>query len=433
MVTLTPSPLPGGWAWPGEAAAAAWLAQQGLGAGDRVLLGPDRTPAAAIAIAAALRLGLTVELAPCRLAPAALAELARAPRAARVVAAPGHPLALAPGVRPLPATWPPELPPAAAPWRGRLVLHTSGTSGRPRRVRLDAAHIAAALAAHCQALALGPHDGWSSPLPLDHIGGVMTALRSLASGCALRLEPAPSADATGWSGVPTQLFRLLEAGLPPPPRLRMALIGGGPLDAALAARARAAGWPVAESYAMSEMCGTVAIDGALLPGVQARLDEDGRVLLAGPMRCAGYEDESGALIPADAWHRSDDFGCWQEGRLRILGRVSERIVSGGEKIGAPAVEAALRGHPAIADAAVFGLPDPEWGERVAALLVCRQPLAIAELEAWLAERLPRHHRPRAWRSLAALPRSELGKLLRAQLPSLWPQAREAVAGRLLPA
>ncbi|MCS6969593.1 MAG: AMP-binding protein [Planctomycetes bacterium] len=408
---MTPLRLSGHWQWDGEYAALSWLREQGADHGRRLLLGVDHTPASAVLVSAALRLGLVVIVAPRRATRDELQRTIAALRPALLVSASAHPLAQCAEMQLAPAHWPGSSAAVGEAWQGSLLVCTSGTTGAPRWVRLDAPQIRAALAAQCAALQLSSDDCWSCPLPLDHIAGLMTALRGLVSGCRVELEPTPSAEATGWSAVPTQLYRVLENGLRPPPHLRLALIGGGPLDPSLAARARAAGWPIAESYGMSEMGGTVAIDGRPLPGIEVRIADDGRIALRGPMCFAGYEDPEGFRL-RDGWHVTDDLGSWNAGRLQILGRVSERIITGGEKVDPGEVEAVLRAHPAVAEVCVVGVPDPAWGETVAAALVVRRGAALADIEAYARLHLAGHKRPRRWRLVAELPRNALGKVLR---------------------
>lgn len=404
------------WAWPGEAAACAWLRSLGLRAGERVALGGLNREATMTVLAAALRLGLVVIPLNRRLAVEELRLLhARAaPRLTLADAA--HPLAAAVACVPLPATW--DIAQGdGGPLTGSLVLFTSGTTATPRAVRLGAAAIRAALDAHVAALALTTDDDWSLPLPLDHVGGIMGSLRALVCGCAVTVEAAPGPDATGASLVPTMLARLVAAGTPPPRSLRTALIGGGPLDAELAAAAGRLGWPVVETYGLTEMGSMVTLDGHAVPGAQVRL-LDGRVLVAGPMRCDGYETDDG-LIPAAAWHETGDLGELRDDRLRILGRQAELIVSGGENVSACEVEAVLAAHPSLVEACVVGLPDAQWGELVAAAVVVRDGLDPAVLDSWLQSRLAGYKRPRRWLMVEALPRTSLGKVQRHRVRAMF--------------
>lgn len=414
----------GGWPWslPGEGGALDWLRGLGLRPGERVALAGLNRPGTAQALGAALRLGLTVVLLNRRLAADELRRQLAAAAVRRLLADAEHPAAALADADALPAGF--GAATAAGPCRGALVLFTSGTTGAPKAARLGAAAVRAAVAAHVEALRLSPADRWWLPLPLDHVGGAMGVLRCLAAGCGLILPPrfdagADLAGATGASVVPTMLARLCERGRPWPAGLRMLLTGGGPLPPALAARSAALGLAPAETYGLTEMGSMAALDGLPVPGARVRADA-GRILVAGPMRFDGYEAGGVLAEPAAAWHATGDLGeIAADGRLRIAGRVAELIVSGGENVAAPEVEAALEAHPAVAEAGVVGLPDPEWGEVVAAAVVARGALDAAELEAHLAARLAGFKRPRRWLLVPALPRTHTGKLRRAALRELF--------------
>jgi O-succinylbenzoic acid--CoA ligase len=406
---VTPLRCGSGWAWPGEAGAADWLASLGLRPGDRVACGWLNRPAILPLLAAGLRLGLTLVPLNRRLAVSELRALYARAASRLAIADADHPLAESTTCTAIPPDFA-GLPADAAPLRGSLVLFTSGTTGAPKAARLGPACLDAALAAHVAALELRPDDRWSLPLPLDHVGGIMAVLRALRCGCSVDLEAAPGPDATGTSIVPTQLLRLVEAGVAPPTRLRVALTGGGPLSRELKERARTAGWPVRETYGLTEMGSMATLDGVALPGVRLRV-VDGRIEVGGAMRFDGYE-RNGVLEPADTWHATGDLGDLHDGRLRLVGRAAELIVSGGENVAAPEVEAILAQHPAIGEACVVGVPDATWGEAVAAAVVARQPITVAELDAWIGPRLAGFKRPRRWLLVAALPRTALGKVQR---------------------
>ncbi len=406
---MTPLRCGAGWAWPGEAGATDWLRSLGLRPGDRVACGWLNRPAILPLLAAGLRLGLTLVPLNRRLAIDELRALHTRAAVRLTIADADHPLAAATACTAIPQDFA-GIPTHAAPLHGSLVLFTSGTTGAPKAARLGPACIDTALAAHVAALELRPDDCWSLPLPLDHVGGIMAALRALSCGCSVALETTPGPDATGTSLVPTQLLRLVEAGVAPPARLRIALTGGGPLSPELAARARTDGWPVRETYGLTEMGSMATLDGVALPGVRLRIS-DGRIEVGGAMRFDGYERD-GMLEPADEWHATGDLGELRDGRLRVLGRAAELIVSGGENVAAPEVEAVLAQHPAISEACVVGLPDATWGESVAAAVVARQPITPAELDAWISPRLAGFKRPRRWLLIDALPRTALGKVQR---------------------
>ncbi|HET8953520.1 MAG TPA: AMP-binding protein [Solirubrobacteraceae bacterium] len=288
-----------------------------------------------------------------------------------------------------------------------LVVHTSGTTGAPRPVELSFGNVQANALGSAVALGLDPDERWLCPLPLSHVGGLMVLLRSVIYGTRAVIggaERATGDDITVVSLVPTQLRRLLGAGARPGARLRVVLLGGAAATPDLLEEARAAGWPVRATYGLTQACSQVAVDGRPLPGLAVTLAEDGEVLVEGPTVAGG-----GVLHTGDLGRVAAD------GRLEIVGRKSDTIVTGGENVAPAEVEAALLAHPAVADAGVFGRPDPEWGEAVTASVVLRAPADPQELREWVAGRLARFKVPKAIEVAHALPRNASGKLLRREL------------------
>jgi O-succinylbenzoic acid--CoA ligase len=206
--------------------------------------------------------------------------------------------------------------------------------------------------------------------------------------------------------VPTQLARLLDAGFEDPPALRWVLLGGAPAPPALLERAAAAGVPVAETYGMTETASQIVTLGRPLPFASVELAEDGEIVVAGPTVAGG-----GPL-------RTGDLGAWTaDGRLRVTGRKADTIVTGGENVAPQEVESILAAHPAVADAAVVGRPDPEWGEALVALLVPRDGDLPSEddLRAFCRARLAAFKVPKHFEAVGSLPRNPAGKLTRKDL------------------
>ncbi len=256
-------------------------------------------------------------------------------------------------------------------------MHTSGTTGVPRAVELTRGNILANALGCAVALGHDRRERWLCPLPLSHVGGLMVLLRSAIYGTTAVLGPADRDDVTIASLVPTQLARLIDR--PPPPSLRVVMLGGAPADPALLERARDAGWPVAPTYGLTQACSAVTVaevgdtetSGRPIPGVNVSIAPDGEIVVDGPTT-------AGVL-------RTGDLGRLDErGRLIVLGRKVDTIVSGGENVMPSEVEAALLAHPAVAEAGVFGRPDAEWGEAVTARVVLRAPAEAAELRAFAA-------------------------------------------------
>jgi len=310
-----------------------------------------------------------------------------------------------------------------------LVVHTSGTGGVPKLVQFDRPAIDAAVASSTLALEASPHDRWLCCLPLAHVGGLLVLLRSVLLGAPVTVHPrfdpravAAEADSAFVSLVPTMVVRLLDAGADLS-RFRAILVGGAAVPAWLADRARAEGANVIETYGLTESCGGVVYDGRPLPGTEVRIDGDGGIQLRGPTVMRGYLDDPEATARAftdGGWLRAEDAGWIDgQGRLRVAGRLDDLINTGGEKVWPAEVEAVLHDHPGIADVAIVGRPDPEWGQRVVAYLVPADPTAPPSLEALrdhVAQSLPRHMAPRQLILVPeGLPRTASGKVRRAAL------------------
>jgi O-succinylbenzoic acid--CoA ligase len=304
------------------------------------------------------------------------------------------------------------------------LMFTSGTTAGPKPVELSYENWRWNAIGSALALGLDPAERWLCPMPLAHVGGLSIQLRSAIYGTGVllheRFDTERALDAltdaaarvTLVSLVPTMLSRLLDAGLREPPTLRRVLLGGGPIHPALLARAREAGVPVSPSFGMTETCSQIATDGFALFGAELRIAVDGELLVRGGSVATGS-------LYADGWLHTGDLGALDgDGRLTIVGRKSDTVVTGGENVAPAEIEAALIEHPAIADAAVFGRPDPEWGEVVIAQVVLRErtkPPTPEALTAHCADRLASFKVPKRFEVVPSVPRGVTGKLLRREL------------------
>ncbi|HWB66797.1 MAG TPA: AMP-binding protein [Mycobacteriales bacterium] len=304
---------------------------------------------------------------------------------------------------------------AVAPGTG-VVIATSGSTGEAKGVVLTRAALAASARATHDRIGAEPGDRWLSCLPWHHIAGLQVLLRSRLLGLPMvvherfDVERFAAADATLVSLVPTQLARLLDAGVDWS-RFRVVLVGGAAAAPALIDRARAAGVPVVTTYGMSETCGGCVYDGRPLDGVEVDVDADGRIRLRGPMLASGYRGRPDLTAAAfsDGWFRTDDLGRIDDGRLEVLGRADDVVVTGGEKVAPGAVTAVLAGHPGIADVAVAGVPDAEWGQRLVAVVVATAPLELAGIRDWCRDRLPKAAVPQGLVVVDAIPQLPSGK------------------------
>jgi len=306
-----------------------------------------------------------------------------------------------------------------------LIVHTSGTGGRPRLAAFSRGALLAAVRASATELGASADGRWLCCLPVAHIGGMLVLLRGVLLGAPITVHArfdveavAAEPDLAYVSLVPTMLARLLDAGVDVA-RFATILVGGAALPPTLRARAEAAGARPVHTYGLTESCGGVVYEGRPLPEVGVRLDRGGLIELGGPTLMRGYHRDPAATrraFTADGWLRTGDVGELDpHGRLRVLGRSDTVITTGGEKVWPDEVEAALRDHPAVAEVLVSGRADPEWGERVVAYVVARdgrEPPTLSELRGFASERLARHKAPRELVLVAELPRTGSGKVRR---------------------
>ncbi|HEY6277937.1 MAG TPA: AMP-binding protein [Streptosporangiaceae bacterium] len=323
-----------------------------------------------------------------------------------------------------------RLPAAPVPPGVAVVIATSGSTGEPKGVQLTAAALLHSARASLDRLAARPGERWLCPLPVSHIAGLGVLVRSLVSGTdpvvTGRLGDDADLAALGCahaSLVPAQLRRLLAAGADLT-AVRTILLGGAAVPPGLLAAARAAGARVVTSYGMSETCGGCVYDGFPLADVSVRAGDGGRIEVTGPVLFAGYRGQPAltAAALADGWFVTSDVGTVDPGgRLSVHGRADEMINTGGEKVAPGPVAAALEESPAVREAAVIGVPDPRWGERVTAIVVPADPAdppALPDLRDLVAERLPRHAAPQALLLVAEIPVLASGKTDRAALRRL---------------
>jgi o-succinylbenzoate---CoA ligase len=308
-----------------------------------------------------------------------------------------------------------------------LVMATSGTAGAPRAVELPRSAVEAAVLGSGLAIGDGPDARWLCCLPVAHVGGMLVLLRGVLTGAPVEVhgafdpEAVAAADADHVSLVPTMLHRLLATGVDLS-RFRTILVGGAGLDDATVRAARRRGARVVATYGLTETCGGIAYDGRLFEGSQARIGADDEVQLAGPTLMGGYRGDppsTAAAFTSDGWLRTGDAGELDEaGRLSVHGRMDDCILTGAEKVWPQEVEAAIREHPKVAELAVAGRADPEWGQHVVAFVVpvaLDDPPTLEELRDHAAERMARFKMPRELVLLPALPRTPSGKVRRYEL------------------
>jgi o-succinylbenzoate---CoA ligase len=295
-----------------------------------------------------------------------------------------------------------------------LVVATSGSAGEPKAAELTHEALRAAVRLSAERLGIDAGDGWLCCLPVAHMGGMLVLLRSLILGADVEVQAhfdPVSLDrvrASCTSVVPTMVARIHSAGVELS-RFKVVLVGGASLSSDLRSK------PIVTTYGMTESCGGVVYDGRALDGVGVRIADDAEIQLSGPILMRGYRLSSSQPFTDDGWLRTNDAGVISDGVLAILGRLDEVIVTGGEKVWPQEVESALREHPSVAEVAVVGRTEPEWGTAVTALVVPADPAeapSIETLRAFCAERIAKFKAPRALELRKSLPHTASGKIKR---------------------
>ena len=309
---------------------------------------------------------------------------------------------------------------AGVPEDTAVVIATSGSTGEPKGVQLSAAALLHSARASLARIGARPGERWLCPLPTSHISGLGVLVRSLVSGTQPLVTSGLSPDGLGGLGcahvslVPTQLRRLLAARADLA-AFRTILLGGAAAGGGLLTQARAAGARVMTTYGMSETCGGCVYDGVPLADVSVRAGDDGRIRIAGPVIFSGYRGRPDltAQALADGWFVTSDVGSvGGDGRLIVRGRADEMINTGGEKVAPAEVTAVLETHPGIREAAVFGTPDPDWGQRVTAAVVPADPAApppVADLRELARRHLPAYAAPKSVIVVPEIPLLASGK------------------------
>lgn len=343
----------------------------------------------------------------------------------------------------------PVLQRAPRPAPAGIALFTSGTRGTPRAVLLKEEVFRAHARAAAKTLRLGPEDRWLATISFAHVGGLAMMLRCEELGSTLILPAAGPLDGaslddivrrdevTHLSLVPTQLYRWLGARgkMPPPAALKAVLVGGAPTTPSLLSRAREAGIPVRLTYGMTEAYSQVATaddetpEGSVghpLEGVEVRIREPagedaiGEIDVRSPYLFDRYvRDPSGPSgSRAGEWFATGDLGRVDgDGNLWIVGRLGDRINTGGLKVDPAEVDAAISALPGVRETCTIGVPDPEWGEVIASAVVLEggSHVSLEDIGAHARRHLPPYKVPKRFLLLADLPRNASGKVVRAEL------------------
>lgn len=315
-----------------------------------------------------------------------------------------------------------------------LVVATSGTTGVPKGAMLSASALRASIGATHDRI--GGPGRWLLALPAHHIAGLQVLLRSIVAGhtpsvidvhygfdvraftvevAKLAAEPAPLYT----SLVPGQLIKALDddSATDALRAFHAILVGGAALPSSVHEKAHALGVRIVRTYGMSETCGGCVYDGIPLQGVRVRID-GGRIVLGGPMLASGYRNFPGhPAFAEDGWFRTDDAGAFTDGALSVHGRLDEAVSTGGLTVVPQIVEAALARLSGVKECAVFGIPDPRLGERVAAAIVTEpgREVTLEDARRTVSEQLGATAAPREVFLVRELPLLTSGKVDRAAL------------------
>lgn len=352
-----------------------------------------------------------------------------------------------------------------------VVLFTAGTTSFPKGASLSHRSLVSNLQTLLTVSGKLPHQLPDDPrasvtlvgLPLFHIGAIQLILVPMMTGSQIVflegrfdasavLEQMSRRGVTMFSGVPTMMERLLASPALQTcdvSSLRTVVLGGAPVEERLLARIRAA-FPgthrgVGQTYGLTEAGGVVSTgvgsklgehpgsSGKLAPVVEARIEEpdedgNGRIVIRSPAAMDGYIGAQGAQpIDEDGWLDTGDIGHLDSDQyLYITGRAKDVIIRGGENIAAARVEAVLTSHPLVAEASVVALPDPEWGQIVAAAIRLNgcENLDLDSLQAFAGERLASFAVPTLWWIRDdPLPTNDAGKILKTQIVHDWPRGK----------
>jgi O-succinylbenzoic acid--CoA ligase len=319
-----------------------------------------------------------------------------------------------------------------------VIVPTSGSTGAPKAVLLSAAAIESAVtAAHAR---LGGAGSWVCALPTHHVAGLMTLARGIIGGSGVRFCRADLADLPApasrcyLSVVPAQLHRALadQALLGRLRRYQAILVGGQATPPSLLDAAAKAGLRLVTTYGMSETCGGCVYDQLPLEKVSVQIEaERGRIVLSGPMAFLGYrlQPEWTQEVLRGQSVRTPDRGEWDQGRLRVLGRLDDVVVSGGVNVDLAEVQRRcdeLWGVGEDQRVLVFDVPDQRWGSKIVA--VTRSGLNYPELRGALARFLGPAAIPKQLRPLVGAHGAPPGKINRTALRMAWADAMEGDDG-----
>lgn len=393
------------------------LRHHGLGPGDLIGVGPRNDAVSVARLFAIPRTGAASLIVDARLTPAEIADrLGEAGAAAAFDGLAGLP---DPGDG---ATRDQSVVIGAD--RDHSVLFTSGSTGRPKAVRLTWGNLEASAAASAAVLEHAPSERWYAALPLFHVGGLSILIRSAREQSSVYLErsfdPRRAArllidgHATLGSLVAPMLRQILDVEAGPFRGVKALLMGGAPSPLELLVEATDAGLGVLPTYGMTETASQIAtrplsdalrpgLTAVAIPGAELRIGADGVIEVDGPMVSPGYLGEP----DREGWFRTSDVGTLVDGRLSVLGRADDVIISGGENIHPAEVERVISEVDGVKAVVVVGVPSDRWGEEVVG--VVEGEVAPGALDRYARYHLAGFKVPKRWILVSAVPMLGIGK------------------------
>ena len=393
------------------------LRRLGLGAGDLVGVMPRNDVLSVARLFAIPRIGAASLIMNARLTPQEMAD--RLAQAGAAAAFDGLAALPDPG-----AEAEPDSSIVLGSDRDHSILFTSGSTGRPKAVRLTWGNLEASASASAAVLEHTASDRWYAALPLFHVGGLSILIRSAREQSAVYLEPSfdpvraaallLDGDATFGSLVASMLRRILDVEAGPFRGVKALLLGGGPTPLDLLTQAASAGLGVLPTYGMTETASQIAtrplsealrpgLSAVPVPGAKVRIGVDGVIEVDGPMVSPGYLGEPDRA----GWFRTSDVGELVDGRLSVLGRVDDVIISGGENVHPAEVERVIAEVDGVRAVVVVGVPSQRWGEEVVGVI--EGDAAPGALDRYARYHLAGFKVPKRWVRVPSIPMLGIGK------------------------
>ena len=303
-----------------------------------------------------------------------------------------------------------------------MVIHTSGSTGASKEVELSASALVASAQASNKYVGATTGMRWSLLLPLTHIAGINVLVRSIELGTSpidLRNCVGEYPDSDFTAIVPTQLFRAINGDKNLLNHLKNAkavLVGGGKLAAKLKKEATELGIKIIETYGMTETCGGCIYDGEPLENISYQIGADNRIMISGPSLASGYlgEEELWSASFDGKWFTTSDIGSVNNGKVEVIGRVDDVVISGGENISLTSIEALIKNALPEIEIAAFAIEDLEWGSAIHLAVVGHKDLED-EIRNLLSSNLGSAAKPKEFHFLDRIPLTPLGKVDRQSL------------------